>query len=73
MEIGGFSFPVTPTSGNSVQKICKSWPSVKSNTSASEPLEDVSGTPAADYMDEGVDCMDLPYKNPSKVWGTVEL
>ena len=54
--IGGFSFPITPPSEDALQKLYKSWPSVKSSsTSELHPnrMDDVSGSMAADYRDDG--------------------
>ena len=54
--IGGFSFPVTPSSEDALQKLYKSWPSVKSSGASEHPnrMDDVNGTTAADYLDDGV-------------------
>ena len=55
---GGFSFPVTPSADDAMQKqsvLCKSWPSVKSASSDLNMtrLADVTGAPPSDYMDDG--------------------
>jgi hypothetical protein len=52
--LGGFSFPVTSGPEDVLQKVYKSWPSVKSSASdaLATNLEEVSGTHTADYLDE---------------------